>query len=204
MYSRPTRLSLANLLDIFAPGLALGLAFGRLGCFLAGCCWGDLCVQPARLSNAGLDAETWQIQTFPSLSPAALPFAVRFPRDAGAYEQHQRLGLIPVNSARSLPVHPVQLYEEALALCLCILLWNKLRKRHWAGQVFWTFMLIYGLIRFCTEFLRADNSPIYLGFTLSQVISAAMVSVATAAFVWRRTSPAASQQAVLARGGSVA
>ena len=26
--------------DVFAPGLALGHAFGRLGCFAAGCCWG--------------------------------------------------------------------------------------------------------------------------------------------------------------------
>jgi phosphatidylglycerol:prolipoprotein diacylglycerol transferase len=27
--------------DIFAPGIALGHAFGRLGCFAAGCCWGE-------------------------------------------------------------------------------------------------------------------------------------------------------------------
>src|SRR5208282_5889078 len=26
--------------DAFAPGLALGHAIGRLGCFSAGCCWG--------------------------------------------------------------------------------------------------------------------------------------------------------------------
>jgi len=26
--------------DVFAPGIALGHAFGRLGCFAAGCCWG--------------------------------------------------------------------------------------------------------------------------------------------------------------------
>ena len=26
--------------DVFAPGLALGHAFGRIGCFAAGCCWG--------------------------------------------------------------------------------------------------------------------------------------------------------------------
>jgi phosphatidylglycerol:prolipoprotein diacylglycerol transferase len=26
--------------DVFAPAAALGLAFGRVGCFLAGCCWG--------------------------------------------------------------------------------------------------------------------------------------------------------------------
>jgi phosphatidylglycerol---prolipoprotein diacylglyceryl transferase len=29
--------------DVFAPGLALGHAIGRLGCFSAGCCWGQQC-----------------------------------------------------------------------------------------------------------------------------------------------------------------
>src|SRR5262249_59119381 len=30
-------------LDVIAPSLALGIAIGRLGCFLNGCCYGDLC-----------------------------------------------------------------------------------------------------------------------------------------------------------------
>jgi phosphatidylglycerol---prolipoprotein diacylglyceryl transferase len=29
--------------DVFAPGLALGHAIGRLACFSAGCCWGQAC-----------------------------------------------------------------------------------------------------------------------------------------------------------------
>lgn len=29
--------------DAFAPGVALGQAFGRQGCFAAGCCWGEVC-----------------------------------------------------------------------------------------------------------------------------------------------------------------
>jgi phosphatidylglycerol---prolipoprotein diacylglyceryl transferase len=29
--------------DVFAPGLALGHAIGRLGCLAAGCCWGAVC-----------------------------------------------------------------------------------------------------------------------------------------------------------------
>jgi phosphatidylglycerol:prolipoprotein diacylglycerol transferase len=32
--------------DAFAPGLALGHAIGRLGCFAAGCCWGIECKRP--------------------------------------------------------------------------------------------------------------------------------------------------------------
>src|SRR3990170_2457097 len=32
--------------DVFAPGLALGHAIGRLGCLAAGCCWGAVCHRP--------------------------------------------------------------------------------------------------------------------------------------------------------------
>jgi phosphatidylglycerol:prolipoprotein diacylglycerol transferase len=37
-------------LDLFVPGLAIGLAFGRIGCLLNGCCWGGVCED----SSAGL------------------------------------------------------------------------------------------------------------------------------------------------------
>lgn len=39
---RPNRLSTLRIADIVAPSLALGLFFGRIGCFLNGCCWGDV------------------------------------------------------------------------------------------------------------------------------------------------------------------
>lgn len=32
--------------DAFAPGVALGQAIGRQGCFAAGCCWGKVCDSP--------------------------------------------------------------------------------------------------------------------------------------------------------------
>lgn len=40
LYMRRKRLPVLATLDVFAPGLALGHAIGRLGCFAAGCCWG--------------------------------------------------------------------------------------------------------------------------------------------------------------------
>ncbi|MCI0401990.1 MAG: prolipoprotein diacylglyceryl transferase [Acidobacteria bacterium] len=39
-YMRRHRLPLLKTLDVFAPGVALGHAVGRLGCFAAGCCYG--------------------------------------------------------------------------------------------------------------------------------------------------------------------
>jgi phosphatidylglycerol:prolipoprotein diacylglycerol transferase len=43
VYVRKKRLPGLATADVFAPGLALGHAVGRLGCFAAGCCWGLEC-----------------------------------------------------------------------------------------------------------------------------------------------------------------
>ena len=42
-YIRLKRLPLRRYLDILAPCLMVGLAFGRAGCLLNGCCWGGQC-----------------------------------------------------------------------------------------------------------------------------------------------------------------
>ncbi len=65
------RPSLRLYLDILAPSVMLGLAFGRMGCFLNGCCWGGVCTH----------AEHGQ-------QVAALPWAVTFPFGSGA--QHRQ------------------------------------------------------------------------------------------------------------------
>lgn len=39
-YCFKQRLNLLSVTDAFAPGIVLGHAIGRLGCFSAGCCWG--------------------------------------------------------------------------------------------------------------------------------------------------------------------
>lgn len=40
------RLSLLALGDVFAPSFAIAYAFGRIGCFLNGCCYGGVCDLP--------------------------------------------------------------------------------------------------------------------------------------------------------------
>ena len=42
--------------DVFAPGLALGHAIGRLGCLAAGCCWGSVCQRPWAITFTNPDA----------------------------------------------------------------------------------------------------------------------------------------------------
>ncbi|RMF76196.1 MAG: prolipoprotein diacylglyceryl transferase, partial [Planctomycetota bacterium] len=53
------KVSLRWYMDIVAPSAALGLALGRVGCFLNGCCWGGTCELP------------WGVE-FPYGSPAAV------------------------------------------------------------------------------------------------------------------------------------
>jgi phosphatidylglycerol---prolipoprotein diacylglyceryl transferase len=43
---RRRKLAVLPTLDAFGPGIALGHAIGRLGCFAAGCCWGLECDRP--------------------------------------------------------------------------------------------------------------------------------------------------------------
>jgi phosphatidylglycerol:prolipoprotein diacylglycerol transferase len=45
-YIRKESLPLFATMDCFAPGIAIGQAVGRLGCFAAGCCWGKECSLP--------------------------------------------------------------------------------------------------------------------------------------------------------------
>jgi phosphatidylglycerol:prolipoprotein diacylglycerol transferase len=56
MFVRRYSLPGLALCDMIAPAMALGLALGRIGCFLNGCCYGGLCEWP------------WGVQ-FPQRSP---------------------------------------------------------------------------------------------------------------------------------------
>jgi len=47
-------------MDIFAPGIVLGQAIGRLGCFAAGCCWGRECDLPWGVRfRSNFDRDKW-------------------------------------------------------------------------------------------------------------------------------------------------
>jgi phosphatidylglycerol:prolipoprotein diacylglycerol transferase len=43
VFFRVTRQPFGRLADLIAPGMVLGLAFGRLGCLMNGCCFGGVC-----------------------------------------------------------------------------------------------------------------------------------------------------------------
>jgi phosphatidylglycerol:prolipoprotein diacylglycerol transferase len=64
------RPSLRLYLDIVAPSVMLGLAFGRAGCFLNGCCWGGLCAHKENTEHGEYVADLPWAVTFPFGSPA--------------------------------------------------------------------------------------------------------------------------------------
>lgn len=55
-YLHRNHLPLGKTFDVFAPGLALGHAIGRIGCFSAGCCWGKPTSLPWAITFTKTDA----------------------------------------------------------------------------------------------------------------------------------------------------
>ena len=137
-------ISLLALLDVLGPAMALAHAFGRVSCFMQGCCFG----RPA---------------------PSWFPLAVRFPEGSPAASLY-----FSTNSKGSLPVYPVQLFESAGNLLICVLLLLLLRKRKYAGTVGGVYLILYGVMRFLLEFMRGDHKDSILGLTPSQFIAVAL------------------------------
>jgi phosphatidylglycerol:prolipoprotein diacylglycerol transferase len=55
-YIRRQKLPWLPVLDVLAPALAAGHAVGRVGCFLAGCCWGSECSRAWAVTFTSQDA----------------------------------------------------------------------------------------------------------------------------------------------------
>jgi phosphatidylglycerol:prolipoprotein diacylglycerol transferase len=161
------RFPLGPTLDAVAPALALGIALGRVGCLLNGCCYGDIC------------EEGWGVQ-FPPGSPAwfnQVTDEYNRPTDrliAGvtpAMVIEARQGRVPQDAPWSRPVHPTQLYSAVDACILMILLLAFFPLRRRDGQVMALLMIAYPITRFLIEYLRNDEGAFFASLTISQNIS---------------------------------
>lgn len=161
VYSRIVKLSFRRLLDVFALPTLAGLMIHRIGCFVAGCCWGDIVSSEHSTSFAS------QVQTLPFLS--GLSSGVSYPPGSLPYEQHLAMGLIEPNALASLPVYPVQLYEAALLLVLVAALWRFPWRRFSPGVLVVLVTCAYAFIRFFIEFLRADGHIVLGNMTVTQL-----------------------------------
>jgi len=201
-YLRYHKLPIRRYLDVLAIGLMLILVFGRIGCFLNGCCYGK---------------------------PTELPWGVRFPYNSFAYNsqinadpernrqdpqlmlpKEEYLDYLAINGKwypkhyddltvkqkievtegkyRCLPVHPTQLYSSGIAAFWCLMLyffWRRAKKADLSGNsgkfftrpgyTFALMFIVYGITRFLMEYLRDDNPFEFDGLTISQNIGLAMV-----------------------------
>jgi phosphatidylglycerol:prolipoprotein diacylglycerol transferase len=161
VYSRIAKLSFRRLLDIFALPTLAGLAVHRVGCFLAGCCWGDV----VQGGHAGEFAA--QVQSTSFLE--GFVRGVHYPPGSLPYEQHLALGLIEPGALSSLPVYPVQLYESALLLVLILVLSRVPWRRVPRGTLVVLTVFSYALMRFFIEYLRADGHLVLGNLTVTQL-----------------------------------
>jgi len=203
-YIRYYKLPMRHYLDVLAIGLVAALVFGRLGCFLNGCCYGK---------------------------PTDLPWGVRFPYGSFAYQSQTRADpdrnrplpyidlpesyfgyrdaqgeyipdlkpmseltpeqrtLVTEGKYRCLLVHPTQLYSSAGAVVLGLVLLLFLRRSHRGeesgvypfltrpGTTFSLMFILYGFGRFLMEFVRDDNPFEVASITVSQLLSLGLIAL---------------------------
>jgi phosphatidylglycerol---prolipoprotein diacylglyceryl transferase len=147
-FTRWRKKPLLEVVDIIAPGLVLAHAFGRIGCFLAGCCYGHAC-PPGK--PAGVLCKIFSVQ-YPLIMDHGQPSEMFNFAYAGQMNQH----LIGPQATAPLPILPVQLFESFGNFMICLALLWLWRRRKYSGQIFVFYMGFYSVLRFGLEFLRGD------------------------------------------------
>jgi len=202
LYLRYRGLSLRLYLDILTPSLALGLAFGRIGCLLHGCCWGGVCTPDLPWAvtfpfEAPATARHWEERqlTIPAELIAVAADGsgwIKFDQYKNA-AWREAAGIEPI---RSHLVHPVQLYASLDAFFLAVVLHMYFfrRKRH--GMVFAVLLILYAVIRFMEETIRGDNPHDTLHLTISQFVSVVLLLTGVALIAVLHRLPIRSPRAV--------
>ena len=196
-YLRMKKLSLRRYLDIVAVSLMIGLAFGRAGCTLNGCCFGDRC------------RADWPLaMRFPMFSKPLIkldgernPFSQASAGPSPVYAHQMNLKDNPVRpgpllmdgehlispryytpeqiavaeASWSQPVKPAQPLGIVNALLLAGILTAFYRLRSREGQVFAILLILYPITRFLLEGIR-DQHHLTRGWTHNQYTSLAMVA----------------------------
>jgi phosphatidylglycerol:prolipoprotein diacylglycerol transferase len=183
-FLRIKHLPARRFLDIIAPGLMVGLAFGRLGCLLNGCCYGaparpdwPLATRFPMYSEPLIKLDGRQNPYSASTEGASPPYAKQMEPEAktgrSLITPDPRLTdesgrLIPprdltgqqiaiAREAHSHPVKPAQVLGliNAVVLAAILIAFGRLRKIE--GQVFALLVILYPVTRFLLEIVRADN-----------------------------------------------
>jgi phosphatidylglycerol:prolipoprotein diacylglycerol transferase len=132
-YIRHNNLPVLAVADTFAPGVAIGHAIGRLGCFAAGCCWGKECHLPwavtfknqdaNALTGVPLNVPLHPAQLYESITETLL-FAYLYWRCGRPHNPGQIIGLyLVVSSVIRFLIEFERFHEQATAYGLSITQW---------------------------------------------------------------------------------
>jgi len=147
-FCRRRKLNPLGLGDLITPSVFIGVGFGRIGCLLNGCCYGDVC---------------------------HLPWAIRFPQGSVPFMAMVHQGFIQPDAPFTPWLHPTQIYiaVDGFLIAALTLAYAPYRRRN--GEVFALGLMVYATTRFLIEFLRGDEpGQLGTGLTVSQLISIGM------------------------------
>jgi len=170
--------------DAFAPGIAIGQAIGRLGCFSAGCCWGKPTASSLGVHFTEKGHEITGVPTMVNHLSDPIQQNVWAERLAN-------LGglLAPIK------LHPTQLYEAGATLLIFVVLLLMHRRRRFEGQVILAYAMLYSVARFIIEYWRDDPRGEVFDLSTSQFIAILLFVGALAAFIYRLRKPSAELRA---------
>ena len=204
------KLPIRRYLDILAIGLMMALVFGRIGCFLNGCCFGKPTESPCAV-RFPFDSYAYNSQINPNLERERPEPHLKLPAYYFFHIDDEGFGYLKPfeelstkqqeevleGKYRCLPVHPTQLYSSAGAAFLCLILYLLWRRSQKSGSRFLTspgstfslMFILYGVMRFIIESLRDDNPfeygwwAVYKGGTVSQNLGIYLVILGTVLIV---------------------
>ena len=139
--------------DAASPGLSMGYALGRIGCFLVG-------------DDYGRPTDSWVGIAFPNGAPPTTAHSLR------EFGVNVDASIAPDTVLR---VHPTQLYETAAALIMFAILMRVTNRPHQKGRAWALFMILLGVERFFVEFVRAKDDRFLGPFTIAQLISVILI-----------------------------
>jgi phosphatidylglycerol:prolipoprotein diacylglycerol transferase len=193
-FCRARKIPFLRMADVIAPTVALGQAFGRLGCFAAGCCWG----KPAslhlpwavRFPGAGRALDIFGQHTAGAIATDSQSQELRrwVIESTGQVFDHPVPGAMRISDwvaqhGTSLPIHPTQLYESLAQLLLFVGLMIARRYRRFHGQILALYLIGYAIIRTTVELFRGDFERGTLHKLIDQVPLDAWWNISTSQFI---------------------
>jgi phosphatidylglycerol:prolipoprotein diacylglycerol transferase len=185
------RMPIRVVMDVVAPCVMVGLAFGRIGCFLNGCCYGAEADLPWSVRFPyGSIAYVDQYNRGEIKVPGELLYSVREAVGGGGPDELAVKYPIPAERALrdpmtrtaalaqcSKPMHPAQLYSSLTAFLLMAITWAYFFTPHVAGRGMALMMMLEGPARFLLEAVRAEPAVTHvtvagrtLGLSYSMVL----------------------------------